>query len=100
MNLELKDFMAGTLAMENQEHILEQLLLTNERILNKEIVSERMYYDLELVTEMIENLLPIEGNNLDNLRELIAKYCLYSYYSGLVFGTTTSFKEAVEKKQS
>jgi hypothetical protein len=95
LQVELKDFIAGALEMDGQELLLEQLIVANEVNWDKEQFSERLYKDMELVLDMAQNLLDLSKDECDQVRKLIAKYCLYSYCGGRVYGTTTCYKELI-----
>lgn len=95
MNIELKDFVAGALSIDEQEYILQELLNLSGNILNKDTFTEYLLKDMELVMEIIRNLTNLNQVENEEIQKLIAKYCLYCYSSGLVYGTTTCFNEVV-----
>lgn len=96
MKIDLKDFISGALSIEKEKDILEELITVSGAIFNKNIFTEHLLKDMELVMEIISNLTTLNGEEYEELQRLIARYCLYCYSSGMVYGTTTCFNQEID----
>lgn len=95
MKINLKDFVAGALAIENNEGFLEELLKADENLFNRDSFTEYLLKDMELIMEMINTLIALNQDECEEIQRLIARYSLYCYISGSIYGTTECFNESL-----